>query len=146
MKNAKQPSIVFFNASVILSGLRSPNGGSGELLRLVRRRKIAGVVSEIILDEVLRNAVKIGLNQRQVLSKCRLIFTRVLDAPAPEAVEFFRGIVVDFGDSHVLASAKESKAKYLVSLDKKHLLVLQRKIKWINIVSPGELIARLKLV
>lgn len=146
MKNTKQSLSVFFNASVILAGLRSPKGGSGELLRLAKNKEISGVASEVILDEVLRNAAKIGLNQKQVLAKCRLIFSRVLDAPSMEEVEAFKETVVDFGDSHVLASANESKSKYLVSLDKKHLLALQKKIKWINIVSPGELISRLKLV
>lgn len=138
MKNVKQSLLVFFNASVILAGLRSPSGGSGELLQLAEKKKILGVASEVILDEVLRNAVKVGLNQNQVISKCRLIFARILSTPTLREVEFFRKVVVDFGDSHVLASAKESQAKYLVSLDEKHLLILQKKTKWIRIVTPGE--------
>lgn len=116
------------------------------MLRLAKNKEILGVVSEVILDEVLRNAVKIGLNQKQVISECYLIFFRILNAPILKEVEFYRRVVVDFGDCHVLASAKESKSKYLVSLDKKHLLALQKKIKWINIISPGELISRLKIV
>ena len=43
---------VLFNASVVLAGLRSKNGASGELLRLVKIGKIDGLISQIIFDEI----------------------------------------------------------------------------------------------
>jgi predicted nucleic acid-binding protein len=48
--------------------------------------------------------------------------------------------MIDHGDAHVLASCQEHKAEFLVTLDQKHLLILQDKIKAFKIVSPKHLI------
>lgn len=62
------------------------------------------------------------------------------DSGKKECCPKFSKIVIDAGDAHVLASCRETKAQFLVTLDKKHLLILGKKIKWTKIVSPGELI------
>jgi len=49
---AKFSPTVLFNASVVLAGLKSPQGGSGELLLWSKQKKIQGLISEAILDEV----------------------------------------------------------------------------------------------
>ncbi len=135
---------VLFNASVILAGINSPNGGSGKLLSWVKQNKINGVISEVILDEILRNAPKIGFDKEILNKKVRKIF-RVEKEPKQDHVDKFKGVVINFGDAHVLASSKEIKADYLVTLDQKHLLVLQDRIKEFKIVTPGQLINDLKL-
>lgn len=131
-------SIVLFNASVVLAGLKSPFGGSAKLLSWCKNRKIRGLISEIILDEIVRNTPKIGLSRKVTADLGSLFDIKI--APQKEEIEFFRGIVTDFGDAHVLASCKEENAEFLVTLDKKHLLVLKNKVKIFKIVSPGELI------
>ncbi|OGG31349.1 putative toxin-antitoxin system toxin component, PIN family, partial [Candidatus Gottesmanbacteria bacterium RIFCSPLOWO2_01_FULL_46_9] len=127
---------VFFNASVILSGLHSPSGGSGKLLALVKQKQISGIISEIILDEVLRHADKIGLKKTTVEKRILSLFTPVYPAPKHEFVQKYMYIVLDQGDAHVLASSHKTNADFLVTLDKKHLLILQNKMKATNIVSP----------
>ena len=52
-KNINTPT-VFFNASVIIAGFISINGVSAKLLGHIKENKIKGIISEIILDEVLR--------------------------------------------------------------------------------------------
>ncbi len=131
---------VFFNASVILAGLASPSGGSGKLLTFVKHKRITGIISEIILDEVLHHAVKIRLKKTMVEKLILTLFTPVFPAPKHEFVQKFIHIVLDQGDAHVLESSHESKSDFLVTLDKKHLLILQNKIKSVNIVSPKELL------
>ncbi|KKT64884.1 MAG: hypothetical protein UW60_C0050G0007 [Candidatus Woesebacteria bacterium GW2011_GWA2_44_33] len=79
------------------------------MLRLAKQGKITGVISEIILDEVLRHAAKFNLTGK-----------------------------------HILASCEQEKTGYLVTLDKKHLLVLRGKTKGLKIVTPGELIIMVK--
>ena len=143
MKRGKRTSVVFFNASVVLAGLRSPNGGSGKVLLWSKKKKINGVISEIVFDEVLRNADKIGLEREEVRGRVSSIFDKILPAPTLSEVNLFKKIVVDFGDAHILASCKNSKAHVLVTLDEKHLLAIKKKVKFVNIVSPGELIKRL---
>lgn len=123
----------------MLAGLKSPSGGSGRLLRWGKQRSIQGIISETILDEVLRNSDKISMSRKDVASRIQKVFT-IHPEPKQKSVEQFNNMVVDFGDSHVLASAKEAKTKFLVTLDQKHLLVLKDKIKAFKIVTPGQLI------
>jgi len=143
-KKAKNLKIkVLFNASVVLSGLRSPNGGSGKLLQLIDQGRIDGQISEIILDEILRHYKKLGISKKVVENSVHGLFHDVLNAPNDKIVSTYKKVVIDDGDCHVLASCFESKIKYLVTLDKKHLLVLKGKIKDLKIYTPGELLEKL---
>jgi len=142
--NKKQKIRVFFNASVILAGLRSPKGASGRLLSWIKQQKITGVISEIVWNEVLRNAHNLNLSQEDTkrwMEKHLLIIT------APEQSKFapYENMVVDAGDVHLFVSTEESKSDYLVSLDKKHVLTLREQITLFRIISPGELIEGVRL-
>jgi len=130
---------VFFNASVVLAGLKSPKGGSGKILSWAKQKKIKGVISEIIMDEILRNALKIGFDKLVLEKKIKEIL-QIEAAPKQEIVSKYNSIVIYFGDAHVLASSEQAKTEYLVSLDQKHILILKDKIKVFKIVTPGELI------
>lgn len=130
---------VLFNASVVLAGFKSPTGGSAKVISWVGKGKIKGIVSETILDEILRNALKIGFEKAELGKRVQKIF-QITKEPKTEAVDQFKSIVLDFGDAHVLASCKESKADFLVTLDQKHLLTLKNQIKKFKIVTPGQLI------
>lgn len=143
MKKREKIPIVFFNASVILSGLNSPTGGSAKLLKWTKDKKIDGVISEIVLDETVRHAKKINSSEEKIKKQMLMIFSTMLPAPTALHVAKYSKLVIDQGDAHVLASSYEVKAKFLVTLDKKHLLILQKKIKSINIVSPKLLIEQL---
>ncbi|MBI5465464.1 PIN domain-containing protein, partial [Candidatus Gottesmanbacteria bacterium] len=131
---------VFFNASVILAGLFSPKGGSAKILSWVKKRRIEGIISEIVFQETIRNAEKIGWKKKDLEKELIMLFPRILAAPAKEKVEIWRKIVVDSGDAHLLASATKDGCLFLVSLDKKHVLNLKGEIKQLKIVSPAELI------
>ncbi|MEK7470929.1 MAG: putative toxin-antitoxin system toxin component, PIN family [Patescibacteria group bacterium] len=131
---------VLFNASVVLSGINSPNGGSAVLLNLVKAKKINGIISEIILDEILRHAPKFGQTRDEISNFCLRIFSEISSAPNEREVKKYFRIVIDDGDAHVLASCEKEKVNFLVTLDKKHLLILKGKIKGLNIYTPGELI------
>ena len=131
---------VLFNASVVLAGLNSPHGGSAKVLGYVERGKIDGYISEIIFDEIIRHSNKIGFKKSEVAKKCTSIFFDILESPGKKTVDKYYKIVIDIGDCHVLASAEEVDADYLVSLDKRHILVLKNRIRKFQIVSPAELI------
>lgn len=143
MPKHKIPTVLF-NASVVLAGLKSPSGGSGKLLFWSKKHNIKGIISEVILDEVLRNSDKIGMSKKDVDSKIQRVFI-IHPEPKQKEVKQFNNMVVDFGDAHVLASAKEAKVKFLVTLDQKHLLILQSKVRGFKIVTPGQLIELLKV-
>lgn len=135
---------VFFNASVILAGLNSSAGGSALLLKWAKEKKIKGVISEVVLAETLRHAQKIGWEEKKMEQTILAIFQQVLPAPKTQEVEIWKEIVIDPGDAHLFASAMKTKCDFLVSLDKKHVLILKDKIKNLKIVSSAELIEQLK--
>jgi len=143
MKNLERKPIVFFNASVILAGLKSPNGGSAKLLNWVKENKIIGIISEIVIEEVLKNTNKIFLTKEKALKLISQIFL-IVKSPNKKYFSVFKDIVLDEGDIHLLVSAKNVKANFLVSLDKKHILSLKNKIKDSKIVLPKELIEFLR--
>jgi len=139
MKKRKLP-VVFFNASVILAGLHTPSGGSGTLLDWAKKGRMTAVISELILDEVIRHTEKIGRAKSTTAKSIQSVFTRIFPPPPSKLIDAYNKIVVDYGDSHVLAGAYQSKAEFLVTLDKKHLLTLEKKVKEMQIVSPKQLI------
>ena len=131
---------VFFNASVILAGLKSPKGGSAKVLRWAKQGKFLAFISEIVADEVERNLGKLGLKKEK--------FEKIKDSfkilPPPILLpEKYQKIAKDKGDVHLFASAKSAGADYLVSLDQKHVLSLAGKIKEFKIISPANLIERM---
>src|SRR3989344_2328851 len=82
--NRKQKNLklkVLFNASVVLSGLRSKKGGSGKLLELARIGKIDGIISEIVFDEVLKHSGRLGFTTATAVVKNIQIFKEILPAP-----------------------------------------------------------------
>lgn len=131
---------VLFNASVVLSGIYSPNGGSSKVLSYIKDEKIDGYITEIIEDEILKHSEKINTSKTDLQKQCHNLFTIIFPAPKTDTVNKYNSIVLDEGDRHVLASAEELKVDILVTLDKKHLLVLKNKIKNLKIFTPGELI------
>lgn len=143
MKKSVVPVIVFFNASVIIAGLRSPKGGSAKLLDFAKQRKIKAIINSIIFNEVLKHQAEIPMNHRQIIDYLEKIFHIVLE-PASVLIDRYSSIVIDKGDVHVIASAIETTAHFLVTLDKKHLLSIKNKVKDFQIVTPGELIAILE--
>lgn len=140
MKKANIPPLILFNASVILAGLASPNGGSAWLLNIVKLGRLKGLISEIILDEVTRRATKVGLTEIYAKKTTLKIFKEILPPPKASSVNSISHMVIDPGDAHILASAQAARTDYLVSLDKKHILSLKSKIKAYKICSPKELI------
>lgn len=135
---------VLFNASVVLAGIKSPAGASGVLLDMAGKRQVAGVVSELILSEVMRHVGKLGLSGNEVEKKVLETFAYIMQAPQVKIVDKYLGKVIDDGDAHILASAEAEECEVLVTLDKKHLLVLAGKISGLEILSPGQLLQRLK--
>lgn len=140
MQKSKAIPRVFFNASVLLAGLKNPHGGSGKLITWVRRRAVAGIVSEVVLDEVLRHTVRTGLTRAQVQIRLASSAFMTMAAPTEKEVMAYHSKVIDPGDAHILAASISSRANYLVSLDKKHILVLAGHIKGLIILTPGEFI------
>lgn len=132
---------IFLDSSVIIAGINSNTGASFAVLELVRRKKIDGFVSSIVVKEVLRNLKK-KFSPNKTTS-----FLQFLAESSLKKVVFkgeyevlaFRKITID-KDIHAIAGAAKSNAQYLVTLDKKHLLSLRDLSLSFKIISPGDLL------
>lgn len=137
---------IFFDASVIIAALLSPNGGSSQLLKYAKLNKIAAITSQTVIEEILEEekSQKLKKSKKEIekfLATSPLIVRKPVN---PNEIEPYRGLV-DIEDAHLIAGANLTRCKYLITLDKKHLLRLdiQKRFLPLKIVSPKELLEEL---
>ena len=137
---------VFFDASVIIAALLSPSGGSSQLLKYVKLGKITGITSQTVIEEILEEDKysRIKKSKREIeqfIAESRLIVRKPISAGE---IEPYQGLV-DIEDAHLIAGANLTRCRYLVTLDKKHLLRpdVQKKFLPLKIISPGQLLEEL---
>lgn len=133
------PSLtIFLDASVILSGLASPNGGSGKVLKAAKLHKLKLLTTPLVVEEVSRNLDKLHVvsNKLHRLLSSKIVL--LLANPNEETIEKFRRICRDPDDAHVLAGAAISGADVLLTLDKKHILApnVQKALQPMSVKSP----------
>lgn len=118
------PSLtLFLDASVILSGLASPTGGSGKVLEAAKRQKLTLFTTPLVVEEVARHVGKLNIAPDKLHRLLSSKTVRLLADPNEKTIEKFRHACHDPDDAHVLAGAAISGANVLLSLDKKHILV-----------------------
>lgn len=134
---------VFFDASVIIAAILSSSGGSSLLLEFIRVNKIAGITSLTVVDEILEEDKSKKLNKTKVeleqfIAESGLLVRKRVTTSEISAYEG----MIDIEDAHLIAAANRTKCKYLVTLDKKHLLNQNVKKLFLplKIVSPKELL------
>lgn len=132
--------VVFIDASVILAALGSKSGGSSQILKLMREKKLDGIISLAVIEEVSRNASKIKVTDTMVSRLISASSFKVISAPTSEEVEKYLDVTAA-KDAHVVASAIKSKAEVIITLDKRHLL--SKKIRGLDILTPGEFLQNL---
>lgn len=135
---------VLFNASVVFSAFYSATGASRKLMTFIKRKRINGLISETILDELLKHADKIPVDRERLRREVDQYFGNILPAPEEKNVSYYKRLMLDAGDAHLFASYREAKCDYLVSLDKHHVLALKGKLKGVTIHSPAEVLKLLR--
>jgi len=135
-----QTPVVVFDTSVVLSGLASKSGASHQALTLAKKHTIKGIVSMTIMKEALKHSEKLHLTPENVAKNAKTLFT-ILPAPSMEATQEYASVLSDPDDLHLLATAKQAGAHYLVTLDRRHLLKQAPSIPVVAVVSPRKLIA-----
>lgn len=134
---------VFFDASVVIAAMLSPAGGSSLLLQYIKARKIIGITSRTVIQEILEEdkAKKLKKSKEEIEQFIAQSGLLVRNQVTLEEISPYRG-EVDVEDVHLIAGAMLTKCVYLVTLDKKHLLRadMQEKFLPLRIVSPKELL------
>lgn len=137
---------VFFDASVIIASMLSPSGGSSALFKYIKLNKIVGITSQTVIEEILEEDkfAKIKKSKAQIeqfIAKSALLVRKPITV---SDIEPYLGLI-DIDDAHLIAGANLTTCKYLVTLDKKHILRpdIQKKFSPLKIASPGELLAEI---
>lgn len=135
---------VFVDASVVLAVLGSKSGGSSLILQLGEKRKLELVTSATVIEEVRRNAFKIGVSLASIERLAIKSKLFIIPAPTLKQVEKYETLVGQ-KDAHVVASAMSAKSNVITTLDRKHLLQesVKQKVRGLEVLTPGELLQHL---
>ncbi len=140
--NPKKINRVFLDSSVLIAAAISPKGSARDLIMKALRGELKVIVSDLVIEETQRN---IKNKAPKALPALRLF----LEALNPEVVSPTKELVakvsktVELKDAPIVAEAISSKADYLVSFDRKHLLQYKAEIKAnfkIKVVTPDEIV------
>ena len=112
---------VFLDASVFIAAAGSASGGSSLILEVCRGIRFSAVTTRMILLEARRNIRK-KLSSEAILRFYKEIANldpEIIKPPTEERLSQYNDIIA-LKDQHVLASALEGKAAFLITLDRKH--------------------------
>lgn len=136
-------SRVFFDASIIIEALLSKTGGSSLLIQYIKMGKIIGITSQTVIGEVLEEdkPKKFKRSREEIERFITQSGLLIREAIAMEEIAPYKDLV-DIEDAHLIAGSNLTKCKYLVTLDKKHLLREDIKMRFLplKIVSPKQLL------
>lgn len=132
---------IFIDSSVLIAAAISPTGSARDLILKSFRGEFRVAVSDLVIEETQRNLTNKAPRALPALQ----LFLEVLN---PEVVSPVKALVlkvskvVEAKDAPIVAGAISSKADYLVSFDRKHLLQYKVEIKAnfkVKVVTPDEL-------
>ena len=137
--------IVFLDASVILAGLASPQGGSSLLFTAAKKKKIKLITTPLVINEVNRHLTKLRLKPKQLEELLDHQIVQLVSDPPEALITRCRRLTPDQDDAHVLAGAVLSSAQFLLSLDKKHLVNsrVNQYLKPLQVLTPKQFWQRL---
>ena len=135
----------FLDTNVIFSGLHSPNGPPAAILRLHASRSLTAVVSQQVLDELVR-AISTKQPRRIPTLNAFLAGTppEVCPDPAPHVVARVRPLI-NAADASILAAAIESGADCLVTGNTRHFTAEVSERAGIAILTPTNYLRTLTL-
>lgn len=117
---------VFLDSSILVAASASKTGGSALILDYCRKGKIGGWVCKDVIGETEKNVnLKLGPKEKNrfiyYLRNANLFLT---ESPTVEEIAIAEEAIY-IKDAPILASAKKSKADFLITLDRKHFLIPQ---------------------
>jgi predicted nucleic acid-binding protein len=134
-------TLLFFDASCLIAAAGSPTGGSGFLLSLCARGFLKAAVSQMVLLEAQRNIqAKLGSEAIRrfynLLAIVPFSLVSLPDRPKLERLVKF----INKKDVHVIASALEVQAHFLLALDNKLILEINSAKFSVLALAPGDFI------
>jgi len=135
---------VFLDTNVLVSALYSADGPPGAILRLHVDERITIVVSQLVVDELIR-AIRRKFPDALPLLREFLLNTppEVVPDPTGEEIQTFAG-GVNRSDAPLLAAAVMAGVDYLATGDSAFLREARRLKTSVALVTPRELLGRLQ--
>lgn len=130
---------VFLDSSVLIAGLYSDKGGSGQILKQIKKKKVTGFISQSVIEETRRN-IKDKFPSKLLPKLENLIkILNIRENFQPKDILKYRRLV-DVKDIHILVFADSSRVEFLITLDKRHFKTkkLQKANLPYKIVTPKE--------
>ena len=139
---------VFLDASIFVAAAGSASSGSSLILEVCRGLHFSAVTTRRILLEAQRN-IRRKLSSEAILRFYKEIANlnpEITRPPTKERLSQYDDIIA-LKDRHVLASALEGKAAFLITLDQKHFQteVIRQANLPITIMTPKEFLELVKL-
>ena len=140
--NPKNIDKAFIDSSVLIAAAISSAGSARDLIMKALRGELKAIISDLVLEETQRNLTNKA-------SKALPALQLLLEVLNPEVVRPSKTLVlkvakvVEAKDAPIVAGAISSKADYLVSFDRKHLLQHKKEIETnfkVKVVTPDEFI------
>ena len=136
---------LFFDASVLVAGSHSPEGGSALLLDACRLGAFTAHVTSLVILEAL-HALERDFPSRSLARFHEYLVGvnwKLLSVPPGQTLHKYAALIHP-DDDHVLASAVEGHSDFLLTLDRKHVLpvadaVQEAKLP-IHILTPSDFI------
>lgn len=110
---------IFIDSSVFYTAVNSPTGGSAKLFTVDTIKRI---VSTVILTEVERNVRKKLLEYHRERFFDLVTRTDIIDVSLDQRLIKKATTVIVKKDAVILSQAKQLRADFLITLDKKHFL------------------------
>ena len=136
---------LFFDASVLVAGSHSQEGGSALLLDACKAGGFTAQTTFLIILEAL-HALERTFPQRSLARFYEYLVEiswEILSVPPEEVLQKYASAIHP-KDLHVLAAAVESRSEFLLTLDRKHILVAAGAVEEANlpirILTPGDFI------
>jgi predicted nucleic acid-binding protein len=136
----------FIDTSVLLASLRSPTGGSSELLRYAVIGAFSAFLSDDVINEVARHVHEVGPELRALFLTYLAAIPYTVITVTPNEVQHAATFTAA-KDSPIVAAAAKADVGYLVTLDKRHLLDKKSDIEphvSFEIVRPEDVFRQLK--
>lgn len=140
---AGQSTRLFFDASVLIAGARSPTGGSARILESCRLGRFDGVISQAVLIEVSRNLERFTEAYGRFRYHLATIAWDLVPTPNDEAIRMYESLIHP-KDAHVLTAALTNRCHFLLTLDRRDFFTvrLQEAGLPLVIVTPGDFLQR----
>ena len=144
---AKKKKKVLLDASIFVAAAGSASGGSSLVLEVCRGLRFSAATTKRILLEAQGNIRK-KLTSEALLrfyKKIASLNPEIIPPTTKEKLNQYNDIIA-LKDRHVLASALESKAAFLITLDRKHFQteVIRQANLPIYIMTPKEFLELVK--